>query len=85
MAQQTEHGGQRLPHVCMTRSLVDHIVLFGVPTYEIGLLAALRGLCTLEGGAMGEKWAWDREALAKLPDETLSRLLEGLNSMVVVQ
>lgn len=92
MARQTEAVGKQgqlhvglIPYNVMTNDLVGMIASIGVPSVEIGLAAAAKGLTSPGTTVWDESWVWNRDALAEQPTEVLLNLLAGLKETVGFQ
>lgn len=92
MARQTEAVGDEgqlhvglTPYNVMTNDLVGMIAGIGVPSIEIGLVAATSGLASPGCNSWDESWTWNRDALAKQPTEVLLNLLAALRETVGFQ
>lgn len=86
MARQTElqeqqavvHGGVGIPYNVFARSLSEAICLVGIPTLEIGLAAASRGLVKLTTGEGTPHFEWDKARLDRHSPMFLENLLLNL-------
>jgi hypothetical protein len=76
-----------MPYNVMTKDLVTLIAEFGIPSAAVGLAALTSKLAKPAEFTTiwGESYIWDREALAKLPEDRLVALLTGLRDMVGMQ
>lgn len=60
--------------------LVDAICGIGVLSLQVGLEGQKSGLTSFTGNQWEPDYAWNRDALMQLPEETLQDLYEGLRA-----